>query len=1087
MLVLGTSTSSALSQKPQASPEEVKQRLTRARQLDPGALEVELSKILEEVVRANWYDRNAARLAAAESLVTVGPISDSVIARELIREMVSTFEHPAPSVDEAATLLADAGARRLRAYEWIAKAGMATARPSEKLHLSVHDLSPELTSLVTMSAAYTLVLNRHCKSLVIAFGAGNPDLTRSIERGLAPVAAYVSKNWTSNALQLIRTDESSKSEIHVADIEEYRLLRTDFDSSSRKSMGPTRLAKSVKALPIFQSGEVREDSFPELLIAPDHPFWLNLATALGKFRRQYASPALVNIDWMKLLMFVEGSRHDLRQHRGLELLLLHARESLAQAQLLPGQALAGAVGALRYLANHAISCETYLNPIAVRVSEIMAGMPPELRLSSFDIARMFEGLPHFKHGSDSSRRTNFSKGSLLVARSLIPHLRRTEIESPNDVAGIVHGTKCLPANVVQDVVQVLIDKGAFACRSSSSFSGENIAAMMHPLSRFPSPEKALAHLVPHIEHLCASRSLTPAAFRELGAWQQCFADRTEWLIDQLTSYIHSMSGSGFDIAEGQLLQALWGLRGGAPERVRGLGTAILSYRFSNDLYRRLISTAQLSKAAIGCAYLPDDLAAQLAQRLHQHALAQESFCLKELHRAAYAFAEGATQQPFIRLLQVIVDKLDLQGVAEAERHCMMLDMVASFGPMCFRDEELGLVQRCARKLGLAPPARRALLNETATIAWREACLAGYVKLDQRAIRLDLHYLSEASAKLLVEHGLKVLAESPTSRVFEIIPGLGKHNLSRLGRMHSFVLHELKQRGVPDEAVQLGDSDSEREGFVTVSRVKPAAASLVSNAGLEISKEHVTIASPVIVTPKTGATPFQRSRTFKGGVFGAHNIPVPGARPNRLPVTSTTVSAGQRGHIGLQEPFNAAQPTSLVLDKVDNSIRTRSRSRSFDADRWSDAFQEAQEVRAKRAERVADFVERLANNADNRRLLQSAYKNCRTLDPHRLLREFVDMGLLTSLHLATGAADVEVLLAKGSDVDATDIDGRTPLSWACEYRLPQAARALLEAGADPLKCDHSGTSPMQYYTAGESDDEILPMLKAAVRRRADVRA
>lgn len=69
---------------------------------------------------------------------------------------------------------------------------------------------------------------------------------------------------------------------------------------------------------------------------------------------------------------------------------------------------------------------------------------------------------------------------------------------------------------------------------------------------------------------------------------------------------------------------------------------------------------------------------------------------------------------------------------------------------------------------------------------------------------------------------------------------------------------------------------------------------------------------------------------------------------------------------------------------------------------------------------------------------------------------------TVLHRAVKRKEgglVELLLALGAEVDATDLAGRTPLYLACRQQLPDLISLLLSHKADPAKATINGKSPL----------------------------
>ena len=84
----------------------------------------------------------------------------------------------------------------------------------------------------------------------------------------------------------------------------------------------------------------------------------------------------------------------------------------------------------------------------------------------------------------------------------------------------------------------------------------------------------------------------------------------------------------------------------------------------------------------------------------------------------------------------------------------------------------------------------------------------------------------------------------------------------------------------------------------------------------------------------------------------------------------------------------------------------------------------------------------------------------------------------------GFADIaELLLAKGAEVRAKDIYGKTPLDWAAAADAPAVAKLLLAKGADPNAKDNRGRTPL-HAAAYSGSKEVSELLLAA---GADVNA
>jgi ankyrin repeat protein len=92
---------------------------------------------------------------------------------------------------------------------------------------------------------------------------------------------------------------------------------------------------------------------------------------------------------------------------------------------------------------------------------------------------------------------------------------------------------------------------------------------------------------------------------------------------------------------------------------------------------------------------------------------------------------------------------------------------------------------------------------------------------------------------------------------------------------------------------------------------------------------------------------------------------------------------------------------------------------------------------------------------------------------------------TALHYAAHTKNpgmIALLAARGATVDAEDQFKWTPLHMAAEHGVPEAAEALLEAGADPAKRNERGQTP---YEIAKHKFETLktPAYGATLRRLA----
>jgi uncharacterized protein len=93
---------------------------------------------------------------------------------------------------------------------------------------------------------------------------------------------------------------------------------------------------------------------------------------------------------------------------------------------------------------------------------------------------------------------------------------------------------------------------------------------------------------------------------------------------------------------------------------------------------------------------------------------------------------------------------------------------------------------------------------------------------------------------------------------------------------------------------------------------------------------------------------------------------------------------------------------------------------------------------------------------------------------------------TGLHAAAAKGDVQAigaLLARGTDVTATDSHGRTPLHVAAHMSHDAAVRALVKGGADPRALE---SRRYDIVTIAAVKDDV-PMLKLALELGGDPKA
>jgi ankyrin repeat protein len=85
------------------------------------------------------------------------------------------------------------------------------------------------------------------------------------------------------------------------------------------------------------------------------------------------------------------------------------------------------------------------------------------------------------------------------------------------------------------------------------------------------------------------------------------------------------------------------------------------------------------------------------------------------------------------------------------------------------------------------------------------------------------------------------------------------------------------------------------------------------------------------------------------------------------------------------------------------------------------------------------------------------------------------GLLVEAIVEGSRTDLERLIAFGADVSGLSQRGEYPLSVAAEWGRLDAARMLLDAGADPNRKDGEGKTPLDYARRRKDSSAMRSLL------------
>lgn len=100
------------------------------------------------------------------------------------------------------------------------------------------------------------------------------------------------------------------------------------------------------------------------------------------------------------------------------------------------------------------------------------------------------------------------------------------------------------------------------------------------------------------------------------------------------------------------------------------------------------------------------------------------------------------------------------------------------------------------------------------------------------------------------------------------------------------------------------------------------------------------------------------------------------------------------------------------------------------------------------------------------------------------RNTASVGRKNTLQSTEDVRAIETLLRYGADVRACDVHGDTCLHQACAWGNLKTARALVQAGADPLRTNHAGWKPDAYSLSVQADVYFRNLVAEFERRKAE---